>query len=355
MIENSNTTRFQYEHSIVRVAIRGISTVLFLVLMGVSTWAHPAEAPAKKAEPAKAPDGEDAPKPKEPPAPKRLKPLTTKDGWQIHCMYYGPQEGIRDGKETVPIILIHGWGGQGSDYSFLAHGLQTYGHAVIVPDLRGHGRSTTRNLPNGNVAVVKHNDARQFTPVDRKNIFRDIDEVFSALKNDYDANGEVNIDLLCVIGAEAGSIVALNWAAQDWSWPATTKGRQGQFVKGLVLLSPRQSMERLNATDALSHPAIQKNVSIMIAVGENDRKSYSEASRMHSRLKKIRPEPPKDPNERLRKQDLFFVTAGTNLQGTGLLQKALEKEVSYKIAVFIQLRAVRRKGDFPWRGWMAKD
>ena len=59
-----------------------------------------------------------------PPAPKTVW-LETTDMWRIHCLYYAPKEDVRDGKEVVPIIMLHGWGGQGGEYSFLAVGLQT--------------------------------------------------------------------------------------------------------------------------------------------------------------------------------------------------------------------------------------
>lgn len=340
MTENSNTTCFQYEQSGSRVVFRGIGYGLLLLLVNVAAWAQPAAPPAKKAPPAK----EAAPKEKKPPEPERVW-LETKDGWKIHCTYYGPKEGIRKGKETVPIILIHGWGGQSSEFSFLARGLQTYGHATIVPDLRGHGRSTSRKLPNGDIEITKYDDSRKFTPRERENMVLDIEACKKFLMEKNDAE-EVNIEMLCVVGAEFGSIVALNWAAMDWSWPQTPYLKQGQDVKALVLLSPKQTMERLTATQALAHPAVNRQLSIMIAVGEKDRTSYSEAKRIYSRLEKLRPEPPKDRAERLRKQDLFFVTADTNLRGTALLNRALP--INRNIVGFIDLRLLKKREDFLW-------
>jgi len=339
-MKNLNWTCCQSGRFGVRVAFRGVAIALFSVLLNVPAWAQPAVPPAGKA-----PDGKAAaPKPKEPPAPERVW-LDTKDGWKIHCTYYGPQEGIRDGKECVPIIMIHGWGGQGSDYSILAAGLQTYGHATIVPDLRGHGRSTSRKKLDGDPEIVEYDDSRKFTALEREKMVFDVEacKKFFMQKNNA---GEVNIEMLCVVGADFGSIVALNWAAMDWSWARTPFLKQGQDVKALVLLSPRQTMERLSATKALAHGAITHRLSILMAVGENDRKSLSEVKRMYSRLEKIRPEPPKDPKERLRKKDLFFVTADTTLQGTDLLGRALP--INRNIAGFIDLRLVKKREDFPW-------
>jgi len=301
-------------------------------------WAQPAKPPAAKPK-----EGEKK-EAKKPPKPESVW-LETKDGWKIHCTYYGPKEDIRDGKETVPIILIHGWGGQGSEYSYLASGLQTYGHATIVPDLRGHGRSTSRELPNGDVDVIKHDDRRNFAAREQENMVFDIEacKKFFMEKNNA---GEVNIEMLCVVGAEFGSIVAMNWAAMDWSWARTPYVKQGQDVKALVLLSPRQSIQRLNATKALAHPAIQHRLSILFAVGDQDRKAYGEANRIYGRLKKIRPEPPEEQAERLRKKDLFWVTADTNLQGTALLNKNLP--INRNIVGIIDLRLLKKREDFVW-------
>jgi pimeloyl-ACP methyl ester carboxylesterase len=339
----------QNDHFRVRVVFWAIAIGLFVLLLEVPAWAQPAAPPAKEAPPAKAPDDRaPAAKPKGPPEPEHVW-LETKDGWKIHCTYYGPQEGIRKGsdpgKETVPIIMVHGWGGQGSDYSILAEGLQTYGHASIVPDLRGHGRSTSRKLPDGNIKIIKHDDARKFGPLEKDNMYLDIEacKKFLMEKNN---DKEVNIEMLCVVGAEAGTIVAANWAAVDWNWPIMPAFKQGQDVKALVLLSPRQTFERMNATKALAHPAIAQKLSILIAVGQNDRRAYGDAKRIHSRLERVRPTPPKDRIEKLRKQDLFFVTAQTNLQGTKLLNRALP--INRNIAGFIDLRLVKKREDLLW-------
>ncbi|MBC8875884.1 MAG: alpha/beta fold hydrolase [Planctomycetes bacterium] len=337
MLKNSATMCFRFD----RVGVsffRSIAIALFVFLICAPAWAQPVRPPAKKV-----PAADEKEKEKKPPAPQRVW-LDTKDGWKIHCTYYGPKEGVRKGKETVPLIMIHGWGGQGSEYSHLAWGLQKLGHATIVPDLRGHGRSTDRKYPNGNIENMKYDD-RKFTPQEREKMTLDIEACKKFLMEKNDAE-EVNIEMLCVVGAELGSIIALNWAAMDWSWPQTPYVKQGQDVKALVLLSPRQSMERLNAATALTHPAVSQRLSLMFAVGENDRKSFSEASRIYNRIEKIRPEPPEDLAERLRKKNLFLMKAETTLQGTKLLGRALP--VNGYIVKFIELRLLNKREDLPW-------
>lgn len=45
------------------------------------------------------------------------------------------------GDDPVPVVLVHGMGGDGYTWDRLARDLVSLGRRVIVPDLRGHGRS----------------------------------------------------------------------------------------------------------------------------------------------------------------------------------------------------------------------
>jgi len=267
--------------------------------------------------------------------------LTTKDRVSIKCTYY---EGT-EGKNTVPIVLLHGWGGRRGEYKALAGFLQEKGHAVIVPDLRGHGGSQ----------VFKHagTDREEELELDdfrAENIYQmsrfDIEAVKSFLLKENN-EGNLNIELLCVVGADVGALAALNWAAQDWSWPQLSGYKQGQDVKALVLLSPVQSYKGAMTRLALNHPVIRDRLSYLLIAGKKKPKAYAEAKRVNNTLKKNRPPVPKDPKLRLKKQDLFFISLDTTLQGTKLLEQKTLK-VDSKIASFVKLRLVDKLDDFPW-------
>ncbi|MFD0365833.1 alpha/beta fold hydrolase [Nocardia sp. GCM10030253] len=43
--------------------------------------------------------------------------------------------------DAVPVVLVHGMGGDGHTWDRFAHTLVQAGRRVIIPDLRGHGRS----------------------------------------------------------------------------------------------------------------------------------------------------------------------------------------------------------------------
>ncbi|MFD4876527.1 alpha/beta fold hydrolase [Streptomyces sp. NPDC058420] len=56
--------------------------------------------------------------------------------------------------DAPPLLLVHGWGGDGREWSQHADALAAAGHHVIVPDLRGHGRSPVPDEDNTPVAMT---------------------------------------------------------------------------------------------------------------------------------------------------------------------------------------------------------
>ncbi|MDA1050980.1 MAG: alpha/beta fold hydrolase [Planctomycetota bacterium] len=284
------------------------------------------------------------------PGPETLTVMAS-DGVPIRCSYYAggfvqtpgekkdkPKIEKKPGKEVVPVILLHGWEGRRRDFDELASTLQTRGHAVIVPDLRGHGDSTTYQDANG---LLKEIDRDRMRSTDMAGMLLDV-EVAKKFFLEKNNAGEVNIELLCVIGADVGAIVAVNWAAFDWARRQLPAFKQGQDVKALVLVSPQESHKGFSLTKALNYPVVQKSLSIMLIVGEEDRTASREAKSIHARLERMRDEPadPKDP-------DLVYLKPNTTLQGTQLI-KFPSLPLRNTIANFIEQRLVRKAGDFPW-------
>ena len=274
--------------------------------------------------------------------------LPTKDGVQLIATYYGSLEG----KKAVPVILLHGFKGDRRDFEELALTLQKSGHAVIAPDLRGHGDSTTYTRPGGSAQMTlsasklrKDDIARMYAPGVGGIPSGDLEAVkrFLMAKNNA---GELNIEKLCVVGADMGATVALNWALADWSWPRLAgRGKQGQDVKALVLISPEWAFKGLPITMAINSPIISRELSIMLVCGRGDSSGMRDASRIHSSLEKFRPAPPSDPKEAAEKQDLFFDKPSTSLRGTKILgEKSLG--LDRRIAKFIDLRLVQMT--MPW-------
>jgi pimeloyl-ACP methyl ester carboxylesterase len=278
--------------------------------------------------------------------------VETSDGVPIRCSYYpggfieliGEKKGKpkvekKPGKKVVPIIMLHGWDGSRRDFDELASLLQRQGHAVIVPDLRGHGDSTSVLLADG---TTKEIDRDRMRSSDILGMLLDVEATkkFLLAKNN---TGELNIELLCVVGADVGAIVAVRWADYDWSRRQLPAFKQGRDVKALVLVSPKTAHKGFSLTKSLAHPVIQKMLPIMLIVGEGDRTSARNAKQIHTRLEKMRPDPPTDP----KKKDLFFLKAKTTLQGTQLLN-VRTLPLRNNIALFINWRLVQKAADFAW-------
>lgn len=84
----------------------------------------------------------------------------------------------------------------------------------------------------------------------------------------------------------------------------------------------------------------------MVIVGEQDRKALQDTKSVHSRVAKFHKDPPSDPEDRLKYQDLFKIETPTSLQGTQLL-RARGLNVNTMIARFIDFRLVRKTEDYP--------
>src|SRR5262245_11556684 len=278
-----------------------------------------------------------APAAKKPPAPEDVT-LKTKDGVNIRATYFG---GLAK-KNSVPIIMLHGWEGQRGEYDTLALGLQGKGCSIIAPDLRGHGQSTTQKLADGSTREL---DASKLRPAELQEAWLDVEACKSFLM-DKNNLGELNINALCVIGADFGAILALRWAALDLTAPPLLTAKQGQDVKALVLLSPMQSFKGLTIREALAVPAVQRELSMMIVCGNKDTKSLPDAKRLHSGLQKFHPDPGNDRDAIEKKKDLFLVEAETSLSGTKLLATGLP--VMGNIARFIDLRLINKLPEYAW-------
>jgi pimeloyl-ACP methyl ester carboxylesterase len=275
----------------------------------------------------------------EPPAPVVVQ-LETKDGLQMELTYYGSIKG----KDAVPIIMLHGWKGSSADMANLAFTMQQFGHAVVVPDLRGHGKSTRirNDLKPIDQALMKKADFDAM-------VTRDMEAVKKFLTEKNNAQ-ELNIEKLCVVGADMGAVVAMNWAVLDWSIPDLLTGKQGKDVKALVLISPPLNFRGVSTSAALSNPILKTGLSVLIIVGaeKGAGKALDDAQRIDKLLAALRPKPPTDADEwRKNPPDLFFDELKTTLQGSKILEdRKLGAQVSKDMRDFIDLRLGGKR--FPW-------
>ena len=301
------------------------------VARGVAQEEQPAPAPAARVAVA---------------APKDVS-LTTKDDVALQATYYPGN--AAEGKDNVPVILLHGFKGSKTAYKELAPLLQSIGCSVLVPDLRGHGQSVKGTDAAGNTVTL---DAAKFRKDQFDRMVAFDMETLKGYLMERNNEGAVNIDKLCVVGAEMGAWVATNWAALDWSWQVVNGGKQGQDVKALALLSPEWQFQpkgvsvALPVDKAMRTDAVRQKISLMFLVGGQNRKAREEAKKVYNTVEKFHPKP--DPNPEIRKetQDLFFIDLPTKLQGTEMLTVP-ELNAGQIIATFIKCRLIEKK--MPWK------
>lgn len=267
--------------------------------------------------------------------------LRTKDGVKLAITYYPGT----DGKETVPVVMLHDLKESRNVFQNLAETLQKpkgkgKSRAVITVDLRGHGESTVQVSGDGRTRDL---EASRLRPADFQDMVQqDLGAVRRFLVKKNDA-GELNLNALCLIGAGMGANVAAYWSAADWAWPSLATLKQGQDVKALVLASPEWSFRGLPMARPLKQPGFRDKVSFLIVFGGESSKAKKDATNVHKNLARFHPEPPRDKIKELK--DLFLVDLPTKLQGTTLLTSS-EFNMAADVDAFINARITDRH--FPW-------
>lgn len=271
--------------------------------------------------------------------------LTTKDGVALGITYYPGLEG----QETTPVILLHDFAESRAIFDRLARILQDPAvvgaasgktRAVVTVDLRGHGDSKSAIGLNGNAYRL---DPKKFRTADFENmVLYDLEAVRQFLIHENDAQA-LNLNKLCVVGAGMGANVALAWTARDWSMPPLAVRKQGQDIKGLVLVSPQWNFRGISMAGPIRQPGVQSEVSVLLAYGAESREAAADAKNILANLEPFHPAPPRDREAELK--DLYHIPLATTLQGSELLTRD-QFEMTPQINQFIRRRHDDRP--FPW-------
>jgi hypothetical protein len=119
--------------------------------------------------------------------------------------------------------------------------------------------------------------------------------------------------------------------------------KQGQDVKGLILLSPVQTFKGATMQASLRSLASIPDVSFLVIAGRQDSKSMSEFRRIETTLSGIRSKAAGDEDK-----SLYFYDLETSLRGVKLL-KERELRVPEMVLKFLEIRLSEREGQFGWR------
>ena len=233
--------------------------------------------------------------------------LKTDDGVTLKATYYAGTSG----KDSIPVVLLHGYKESRKDYADLAPALQRdLGCAVLVPDLRGHGDSTSGTGGAVEVARMKPADFSAMSS-------RDMVAIRSFLIDENNGGGKsprLNLNKLCIVGAGMGATVAAEFARDDWGLAPAGPWQMGTFTKGLVLISPELNDRRLKLMPTLADQNVQKQISILLLVGKESPQKLKDAKSIFDKLARFHPLP--EEAKRKAKQTLYYGALDTNLQGT---------------------------------------
>lgn len=303
------------------------------------------------------------------PAPEDIT-LKTRDGIDLRCTYFkaahkqetaaivlGKDEPVVLGKFTLPFILLHDWEGSRKDLHGYGELLQKAGCAVIIPDLRGHGESTTMN--DG----MKPIDLSKFRKQDFASVVNDIEacKKYLVQKNN---DAELNIDLLNLIAVGRTSTPAMDWVIRDWYAfpPYKAKIKQGQDVKSLILISPAKKLNQINMNAALKHPMFSgrdrriPNLPTLVVWSDDgsDSDSAKESRSIFETMKKGRPESKKTrtKDEQAEKETAFDVVIRSRQSGADLVKE--NHDLRLTIMEFVAGQVGASMDQHPWQSRQRK-
>jgi pimeloyl-ACP methyl ester carboxylesterase len=198
----------------------------------------------------------------------------------------------------------------------------------MTVDLRAHGQST-KQIYNGaemtlDVTRLGKNDLIAMSVYDMEAV-----RSFLVGKNDA---GELNLNKLALVGSGMGASVAANWALTDWAAPPLAVGKQGQDVKGIVMISSRWSYDGLLMQAPMKFRPLKENVAWLLVYGARDSKVKADAQRIIKQLERFHPEI-ESGGKNLRR-GLAEVAAPSTLQGDKLLTQ-LANSLESQIVAFL--------------------
>lgn len=288
-----------------------------------------------------------------PPEPEHMI-LDTKDGVKLKCTYFASPKSLEGegGHSVVPIILLHDWEGDRRQLLEFGAFLQSVGHAAIIPDLRGHGEST--QVAGGGATL----DATRFRKGEVTSAQKDIERCKKYLVQRHN-EGQVNIDLLCVVAVGKTGVLAVQWTLNDWFAfpPFNPKGiKQGQDVKALLLVSPQKKLAGISMVPNLKHPlftgANGNAIPMAILWGASD-EMVKDSEAIFKLLEKARPDVSDidDKTKRFEQTTLFKIPVNkSKFSGVELMKTQRVNGLwGYAESLLFKRKIAANAGLFPWK------
>jgi hypothetical protein len=267
------------------------------------------------------------------------------DGINIMAAFFeSPNAGDPEqAKVIVPMILLHDWGGSMNDLGPLAQYLQSAGHSVIVPDLRGHGRSVTM------VNAAQELDYRDFNRMQIATVKKDIEQCKRKLIS-FNNAGKLNISMLSVLAVGDLCPMATEWTLTDWSFQNVGSIKQGQDVQSLILVSPPRKFQQSSMAKLVKHPLLAggRGVEIptLVIYGQNG-SSAKDSSIIYNLMERKRP-PSNASDDKVRwaQQSLFELALPGSGDGAQLLRP--NPRLFRFIGMFNFYKISKNADNIPW-------
>ena len=266
-------------------------------------------------------------------------------GVNLSCMLFVSSESAgEESKSVSPMLLIHDWGGSMTDLAPLAAHLQGAGHTVLVPDLRGHGSSTS--LVNSSQVI----DYSEFSNPEVASIENDLEACKKFLMQ-YNNDGKLNINMLSVLAVGDMCPVVSAWVLRDWSYPDLGRIKQGKDVQSLFLISPTKKFKQYSMAKIAKHPLMSGkqpfHIPTLMIWGEAS-STAKESNAIYKAMAKARPESTAtSPAQRWAEQDLFRLELPMDGKGAELLSP--NPAIYNFIATFNQQKIMSAPERFPWQ------
>ena len=300
--------------------------------------------------------------------------FTAFDGMILSATYYRGA----NGKDSVPVVLLHGKGGSRRDFDPIIPELLKAGMAVLVPDIRGHGKSVEfiveefgepfpRYYPEFPIQEIPENPlTRSWLPdrwagyqrmsADQAGGYRKPPTKISAKRYDsYDERDfrlraydlqvwqnflvnennqeRLNLKKLNLVGVEMGAGLALLWCRCDG----------GKQAKTLTLISPVIPANAMDAKNGnithlpyLNHNVMRNSISTMVIVGKENKRALDDAEKVKTTLLGKG----NVDNETGLKAKYPFITCNTEKQGRDLFSLT-SAQIDRGIPLFINDRLVK--------------
>ena len=251
----------------------------------------------------------------------------------------------------MPFILLHDWDSSRVQMHKFSLFLQSRGHAVIIPDLRGHGQS---------VEVVGSDKTLDYTKFRKSDVafaMRDIERCKKYLVKRHN-EGKLNIDMLCVGAIGETCVLAVEWAMNDWfAFPShNAEGfKQGQDVKTLLLISPEKRLAGVSMMKNLRHPMFtgaNGGAMPLLIMWNTSEDAAKDSESIFKTLDKARPDVAKikDKEKRAAMTTLFSVPVTKSaLPGAELIENNKLAGLWNYVEQTISNKMDANKANYPWK------